>query len=290
MSTLNVGLPMSNALLDKLLEAVETRQSVALVTVVSASGDYAPNLGRRQLIWLDGSTYADTAPELGRLAEATLKDALNCIESRRSEILSYQQDDGTVELFVEVLHQPATLIVVGAGHVALPLAHLGKMIGFDVVVIDDRPQFANKQRFPMADQVLAEPFIESLRNWPITAQTYIVLVTRGHAYDVDCLLEVLDSPACYIGMIGSKRRVRAVFELLEREKGIDPATFERVYSPIGLDIGAEAPAEIAVAIAAEIINIYRGGRAVSLSDALRANQRLPLHPQRAENIRKQPAS
>jgi xanthine dehydrogenase accessory factor len=273
---------MSDKLLNRLLKAVEARQSVALMTVINAGGDYAPNLGRRQLIWLDGSVYADTALLLGSLADPIQADAVNCIKSRQSQILSYQTEDGELELFVEVLHQPATLIVVGAGHVALPLARLGKMIGFDVVVIDDRPQFANKQRFPTADHVLAEPFVEALQNWPITSDTYIVLVTRGHTYDVDCLLEVLDSPACYIGMIGSKRRVRAVFELLEREKGIDPARFERVYSPIGLDIGAETPAEIAVAIIAEIVNIYRDGRAIPLSDALRANQRLPMHPQRVE--------
>ena len=87
---------------------------------------------------------------------------------------------------------------------------------------------------------------------------------------------------CYIGMIGSKRRVKAVFELLEREKGIDPARFDRVYAPIGLDIGAETPTEIGIAVMAEIINLYRGGRAVPLSDALRADRRLPLHPSRTE--------
>jgi xanthine dehydrogenase accessory factor len=196
-------------------------------------------------------------------------------------MLSYSLLEDNIELFVEVQHQPSTLIIVGAGHVALPLAKLAKMIDFDVVVLDDRPRFANKKRFPMADHVLAQPFTETLRNWPISEDTYIVLVTRGHTHDVECLLEVLDSSARYIGMIGSKRRVRAVFELLEREKGIDPAKFERVYSPIGLDIGAETPAEIAIAIMAEIINLYRGGRAISLSDALRADQRLPLHPRRA---------
>jgi xanthine dehydrogenase accessory factor len=107
-----------------------------------------------------------------------------------------------------------------------------------------------------------------------------VLVTRGHTHDVECLLEVLDSPAHYIGMIGSKRRVGAVFQLLETEMGIDPAKFDKVYSPIGLDIGAETPVEIAVAVIAEIINVRRGGRAKSLSDALRADRRLPLHPGR----------
>jgi len=166
--------------------------------------------------------------------------------------------------------------------VALPLAQLGKMIDFEVVVLDDRPRFANAERFPMADQVLAQPFRDTLRDWAIDSDTYIVLVTRGHSHDVDCLLEIIDSPARYIGMIGSKRRIKSVFKLLEKEQGIDPAKFERVYAPIGLDIGAENPAEIAISIVAEIVNVQRGGRAISLSDALRADRGLPLHPARVE--------
>jgi xanthine dehydrogenase accessory factor len=121
-----------------------------------------------------------------------------------------------------------------------------------------------------------------LRNWRIDADTFIVLVTRGHSHDVDCLLEVLDSPARYIGMIGSKRRIQAVFDLLEKEQGIPRQKFDRIYAPIGLDIGAETPAEIGVCIMAEIIKIYRGGRAESLSDALRDDRRLPLHPARVQ--------
>ena len=163
---------------------------------------------------------------------------------------------------------------------AQPLSTLGKLIDFEVVVVDDRPQYANKERFPQADQVIAAPFRPTLRDWPIDADTFIVLVTRGHSHDVDCLLEVLDSPARYIGMIGSKRRVRAVFDLLEQEQGIQRERFDRVYAPIGLDLGAESPAEIGLSIIAEIIKVYRGGRAGSLSDALRVDRRLPLHPAR----------
>jgi len=160
------------------------------------------------------------------------------------------------------------------------------MIEFDVTVIDDRPQYANRQHFPTADRVIAAPFAETLRTMPIDANTYIVLVTRGHAYDVESLLEVIDSPARYIGMIGSKRRIRAVFELLEREKGIPREKLARVFAPIGLDIGAETPAEIAICIISEIINLYRGGRASSLSDVLHQNYRLPLHPARLDASRR----
>jgi xanthine dehydrogenase accessory factor len=158
------------------------------------------------------------------------------------------------------------LLIVGAGHIALPLAQLGKMCDFDIVVLDDRASFANKERFPMADQVIAAPFEVALRDFPLDEDTYIVLVTRGHQHDVSSLLEVLDRPAAYIGMIGSWRRVHAVFQLLEEEKDIPRERFARVHSPIGLDIGSETPAEIAVSIMAEIITVRRGGTGLPLSD------------------------
>ena len=103
--------------------------------------------------------------------------------------------------------------------------------------------------------------------------SFVVLVTRGHSHDVECLLEVLDRPVAYIGMIGSPRRVDAVFELLEREMGIDPARFDRVYAPIGIAIGARTPSEIAICIMAEIINVLRGGPAAVISDRRRARDR-----------------
>lgn len=271
---------MTDDLLDKLIEAIEARQPVALVTVVQAAGKYADILGESALVWPDKP--ATGSLDFSKIEPQVLADAQACLTARHSKTLTYGQGEHQFEIFVEVQRRPPTLLIAGAGHVALPLAQLGKLIDFDVVVLDDRPQFANTTRFPMADKVLAQPFRETLRNWPIDHDTHIVLVTRGHSHDVECLLEVLDSPARYIGMIGSKRRVRAVFDLLEEEQNIDPTKLDRVYAPIGLDIGAETPAEIAVAVAAEIINLQRGGRAVSLADALRANRSLPLHPARSE--------
>jgi xanthine dehydrogenase accessory factor len=271
--------PKSQALLAELLESIDEQRAVALVTVVKATGDYAAALGRHALVWLGQEPLGSLG--LGALEARALADAGQALNQRRPQLLSYE--DGQVELFVEVQRRPPTLVIVGAGHIAQPLAVLGKLINFEVVVLDDRPQYANAERFPQADRVIAAPFRPTLHDWPVDADTYIVLVTRGHSYDVESLLEVLDSPARYIGMIGSKRRIRAVFDLLEREQGIPREKFERVYAPIGLDIGAESPAEIAVCIIAEIIKVYRGGRAASLSDALRADRRLPLHPARVQS-------
>lgn len=268
----------TDSLLAELLESIGDHRSVAMVTVVKATGDYAAALGRHALVWLDRDPLGSL--NLGALEARVLADATKALTQRRPQMLTYA--DGQVELFVEVQRRPPTLIIVGAGHIAQPLATLGKLIDFEVVVIDDRPQYANAERFPQADRVIAAPFRPTLRNWPIDADTFIVLVTRGHSHDVECLLEVLDSPARYIGMIGSKRRVQAVFDLLEQEQSVPREKFDRVYAPIGLDIGAESPAEIGVGIIAEIVKVYRGGRAQSLSDALRADRRLPLHPARVQ--------
>ncbi|MEW5961244.1 MAG: XdhC/CoxI family protein [Chloroflexota bacterium] len=269
---------MGNQLLDALLASIEAREPVALVTVVKATGDYAPALGRRVLVWPAREPLGELG--VGDLTPHLLAEVRQCLSTRRPRLLAYQQPAGMVEVFVEIQRRPPTLIIVGAGHVAAPLAQLGKLIDFEVVVLDDRPRYANPERFPQVDRVLVGPLRATLHTWPIDLDTYIVLVTRGHSHDVECLLEVLDSPARYIGMIGSKRRVKGVFDLLEKEQGFTPARFERVYAPIGLDIGAENPAEIAVAIIAEIIDVYRGGRAVSLAETLRSDRRLPLHPAR----------
>ena len=150
---------------------------------------------------------------------------------------------------------------------------MASLCDFAVTVLDDRPSFANQERFPSAAKVIAAPLRETVRDLPMDQDTFIILVTRGHSHDVDCLLEVLDRPVAYIGMIGSQRRVDAVFELLENEMGIDPRKFDRVYAPIGIAIGAHTPAEIAICIMAEVINVLRGGPATSISEKRRERDR-----------------
>ena len=133
-------------------------------------------------------------------------------------------------MFVEVQRRSPELLIVGGGHIAVPLAQMASLCDFAVTVLDDRPSFANQERFPSAAKVIAAPLRETVRDLPMDQDTFIILVTRGHSHDVDCLLEVLDRPVAYIGMIGSQRRVDAVFELLENEMGIDPHKFDRVFA------------------------------------------------------------
>lgn len=264
---------MNDPVLSALLASLDRREDVAMLTVTEATGQFAESEGKHCVLWSEKERAPVGKLGLGDLMDSVAYDARRALDEREHRHLVYEQPEGSVKIFVEVQAQPSQLIIVGAGHIAVPLASIAATCDFEVTVLDDRPQYAHPDRFPMAKSVIAGPFraeLSKLRDaGMLDSHTYIVLVTRGHSHDVDSMLEVLDEPLAYIGMIGSKRRIRAVFELLEREQGIDPAKFDSVYAPIGLDIGARTPAEIAVCIMAEIINVMRKGPAVPLSAQIR---------------------
>ncbi len=273
---------MYSAVLDALTDSIERREAVALVTVTAADGDLARSRGNHAVIWPDADREPVGVLDLGPLETQILDDVRTAIEAKTHRTLNYDTQHEKVSLFVEVQQRPPHLIIVGAGHIAVPLAAIAKISDFQVTVLDDRAQYAHSARFPTADQVIAGPFraeLDTLRQGKAAFDndTYIVLVTRGHQYDVESLLEVIDDPLAYIGMIGSQRRIRAVFELLEKEQGIDPHKFDRIYAPIGLDIAAITPAEIAVCIMAEIINVMRGGPAEGLSRQIRSERQARLN-------------
>ncbi len=265
---------MNDRVLDTLLASLDRRESLALISVTEGEGAFAHAVGRHCVLWPDPHRTPVGDLDLDLLSEQVYEDAREALTAREHKHLTYETAGGSAKIFVEVQVQPPQLIVIGAGHIAVPLASIARTCDFDVTVVDDRPQYAHPARFPTAQRVIAGPFrpeLHKLRDagGGFDSHTYIVLVTRGHQHDVECLLEVLDDPLAYIGMIGSQRRIRAVFELLETEKGIPADRFDRVYAPIGLDIGAQTPAEIAVCIMAEIINVMRGGPALSLSEQIR---------------------
>ena len=173
-------------------------------------------------------------------------------------------DEPGVDVYFEVVVGQLTLIVVGGGHVGACLAKVAHDAGWRIVVVDDRPDFANAERFPDADEIFCEDYGDALSRYPINSATYVIAVTRGHKHDEIALKAVINSPACYIGMIGSKRRVATVLRHLE-EEGVAKDKLDRVWTPIGLDIGAETPEEIAVSIAAEMIMVRRGGNGGSMA-------------------------
>lgn len=159
--------------------------------------------------------------------------------------------------FIEPLEARATVFIFGGGHISLQTAALAALVDFRVVVVDDRQEFASARRFPMADEVHCRPFAGACQELKIGPQSFVVIVTRGHTWDSTVLAEVLRTEAAYIGMIGSRRKRDTVFELMLKQ-GFSRADLARVHSPIGLDIGAETPEEIAISIIAELIKVRAG--------------------------------
>ena len=264
---------MNQSILQALVQSLDEREAVALVSVTDANGAYAGTVGRHLLVWLSDEREPIGDLGLGELNDHIIYDVRRTLLDREHRHLTFTRPEGEVKVFVDVQVQPPHLIIVGAGHIAVPLASIAATCDFAVTVLDDRPQYAHPARFPTAQRVIAGPFrpeLAALRGTTgFDKHTYIVLVTRGNQHDVDCLVEVLDDPMAYIGMIGSQRRIRAVFDLLEQEQGIAPEKFDRIYAPVGLDIGARTPAEIAVCIMAEMINVMRQGPAIPKSQQIR---------------------
>ncbi len=252
---------------DAFYQSIGNRERVALVTVMrSAEPEKA---GNRAAVWLDRPAGGRLG--LGKMERQVLADAVDSLQERKHHILQYPEQE--LEVFVEVQRRPPRMVILGSGHVAVPLAELATLCDFGVTVIDDRPEFASKERFPTADQIVVADLQQAVREMTMDEDTYVVLVTRWHTLDVVCLQEIIDRPLAYIGMIGSRRRVRGVFQLLEQENGIPKEKLERVYAPIGLPLAARTPAEIAVSIMGEVINVYRGGVAVSFVDRERDKSR-----------------
>jgi xanthine dehydrogenase accessory factor len=237
----------------------------AVATIVNARGSI-PSFQTAKMLVRDDGSIAGTIG--GGCVEAEVwQTAREVIAEERPRTLSFDlnQDPkydtglvcgGTLEIFIEPVLPTPLLYIFGAGHVALELFRAARNAGFDCIVADDRDAYANTERFPNARQVIARDFEQALGDLAPTESSYIVIATRGHRDDMRVLRWAVQTQARYIGMVGSKRKAITVFRELTRE-GIDPVLFERVHSPVGLDIGAVTPEEIAVSIVAELIAIRR---------------------------------
>ena len=252
-------------LVEGLIQVKQEGVAAVLATVVEVEGNGRVAAGQKCLV-RDGRVHAG-AIHHEELQAAILREAGVRLQEERSKLvpLDLPLAGGKVEVFFEVMPSPPKLIVVGAGHIAVPLVRIAKVLDYYVVVIEDRILFANRERFPDADEILVGDMAETIKGITITPTTYIVLITRGHKYDEPCLREIIHSPAKYIGMIGSRRRIKACFQRFSEEAKIAEEDLQRVYAPIGLDISTETPEEIALSILGEIIKVRRGGKAQSLS-------------------------
>ncbi len=247
-----------------IVEVLQNNKPAALATVVKTRGASPRAAGAKMLVYPDGSIVGSVGGgemEL-RVIEAA-KQALRENQPRYLDMtLSNEQRGdplicgGEMEIFVEPMLTTQTLAIVGAGHIGAALAHLGQFLGYRVVVLDDRPDFVTPENFPYADERIAGNLPVKIRELEITPLTYVVLVTRAHTLDAALLGAIADKPAAYIGMLGSKRRVLTVMDTLKKQ-GVGEAALARVHAPIGVEINAETPEEIAISIMAEIIKVKR---------------------------------
>jgi xanthine dehydrogenase accessory factor len=238
----------------------------ALATIVQAQGSVPRHTGSRMLIYPDGSIEGTIGG--GEMEGQVIQEGLNAINDGQSRLKSYSFSGpgggsvgvcgGEIEVFVEPIRTNPTLVVIGGGHVGAAVAHLADWLGFRVVVSDDRPEFASAEVVPAADEFHHGPMAELPSHMQINENTYLVLTTRGVDVDVPGLPVLLETPAAYIGVIGSRRRWETTTETL-LEQGVSKEALARVRSPIGLELNAETPEEIAVSILAEIIMLRHSG-------------------------------
>ena len=240
-------------------------QRGAVATIVNVRGSIPSFKTAKMLVREDGSIFGTIG---GGCVEADVwRAAREVMEQEKPRTLSFDLNHdpkydtglvcgGTLEIFIEPVLPPVLLYIFGAGHVSTSLYKTAKDVGFDVTVIDDREAYASRERFPEAREVIAQDFDQAMNSLKPTEAAYIVIVTRGHRDDMQVLRWAVQTKARYVGMIGSKRKTIGIFRELQKE-GLSSQIFERVHAPIGLDIGAVTPEEIAVAITAELIAVRR---------------------------------
>jgi len=250
---------MSSDLIYKALKASQKGQSYCFATIIEATVKGTPRkTGAKMIVFDDGSSYGTIGG--GRNEKAAIAECLKTIQKQKPTTVTYNYFGregesvcgGQMKVFIEPFVAKDHLIICGAGHIALPLSAMGKILGFKVTIIDDRKAFANKNRFPHVDKIVVGNHARQLALMAITTNTYVTIVTQGNEYDFECLKVVVKSPANYIGVISSKpKRVKFLGRL--RKAGVEEKYLKRVHIPMGIDIGSQTPQEIAISISAQLV-------------------------------------
>lgn len=253
-------------LFEKLVAAKRTGRAVALATVVAVQKSAPRKAGARMLIYADGASEGTIGG--GVLEALVIEEARKALAAGSPVKLEYSLDPenpdnirmccgGEVEVFVDVIRQKAPLIIFGGGHVGEKIARIAEVIGMPYIVVDDRAEYASRERFPGAAEVFHSSFKEVFPKLPITEETYLVICTHGHAHDLLCLREALRSRAAYIGVIASRNKAARFREQIGKEGEVRYDA--RVFSPLGLDLGDSSPGQIALSVMAEIVKLASGG-------------------------------
>jgi xanthine dehydrogenase accessory factor len=256
-------------------EALTKGEEVALVTIVSSNGSTPQRVGAKMLVFADGRTVGTIGG--GCYEHDALGKAREALRTRKAITAKYDLNDdfaeenglvcgGQMEVFIEPLEAPPALFIFGAGHVGYYLARVASDAGFEVHVVDDRAAFANRERFPFAASVVVEDIPTWLAQTTFSPSAYAVIVTRGHRHDLDALQALASRELRYLGLIGSRAKVARLYDQLLIDSRVTLEQLSHVHAPIGLDIGAVTPQEIAVSIAAELVAIRRG-KAKDIADA-----------------------
>lgn len=238
----------------QLKRLIEQKEKCTLATVVDA-GDNLRTLRGQKLLVTDAGVFGalrDTrlGKKINQLIETT-------VPQEETHLYELEDETGVATVFAEHYYPVARLLVLGGGHIARPLVTIASLLHYEIVVVDDRPYFANRARFPEAREVICSDFSQALQAQKIDSGMSVVIITRGHKHDLDCLNNVLRYDPGYVGMIGSRRRVKLTKEHLVAS-GFSEEKIARVNMPIGLAIGAQTPEEIAVSITAQLVATRRG--------------------------------
>jgi xanthine dehydrogenase accessory factor len=254
-------------------DALRRGEPVALVTVVRAAGSTPQRAGAKMLVFADGRTIGTIGG--GCYENDAFWKAREALTTGRQRLLHYELNDdfaqenglvcgGQMDVHIDPIEPTPHLYIVGAGHVGWHLGRLAVDAGFRVHVVDDREKFANAGRFPDAAEVVAAPIPEWLHRADLPPSAFVVVVTRGHTHDLEAMRALAARDLRYLGLIGSRAKIKRIADLLLAE-GLPAECLERVHAPIGLDIGAVTPAEIAISIAAEIVAVRRGADTAALA-------------------------
>jgi xanthine dehydrogenase accessory factor len=255
----------------RLVKAEENNEPVAVCTLIQSSGSTPRHEGSKMLVFTNGQITGSVGG--GEVESRVIKEALEAIADGKVRRLSYNMIDpqkgdpgvcgGQVEVFIEPIGKRPELVIIGGGHVGKAVAHLGRWLGFRVIVSDDRPEFCTPEANPDAEVFLPVTMDEIARRIDIDKYTYLVLTTRNMAIDVQGLTPLLTYESGYIGVIGSKRRWTMTRKALA-DMGVPEESLSKIHSPMGIELGAETPEEIAVSIMAEIIMLRNGGTGLSM--------------------------
>ena len=266
---------MSKDLYEKIVELRSEGIRAALATIIAHKGATPRKDSAKMLVYEDGRQMGSIGG--GSIEAEVCREARFIMEAAKPKLLTFDLSHidpeesalvcgGSMEVYVEPILPDPTLFIFGAGHVSKAVAEVAKSIGFKIAIIDDRPKYANPGRFPNADAFYIDSWEEALKKLAVNNSSYLFIATREHQFDLICLRFAVQSPAKYIGLLGSRKKAGMLCNLLQKE-GVDPSKFERIFVPAGIDIGSETPEEIAVSIAAELIAVRKNAGVLALKNS-----------------------